>query len=367
LSDPHEMAHKWSPICPPARGLVRPVRMDPSGSDGPTRGQAQRARWRPTSHGFYIPAEVDPTRPEQRVMEQSVRLPEGSAITGWAACRLFRANFFDGIRPDGRTLIPVPLALGDVNQVRADKQVTLLREPLDRSEMTVRYGITCARHLRALFDEARCAENVREATVAIDMMAAAEQVSINQFRRYVEKRPGWRGVAQVRQALDLADERSMSPNETRMRMIWRLEAGFPRPLVNQPVFDRRGRLAGVADLLDVEAGVVGEYDGADHRAARRHSKDVAREEFFRGLGLEYFKVVGPDMRSKGLVPDRMASSRARAKWLTDGQRRWTIEPPPDWPEEPSLDVTLALRELNEEIHRQIERDGNPDPVDLMYL
>ena len=341
--------------------------MDPTGRNGPTRGQTQRSRWRRTSYGFYVPAEVDSTSPEQRIMEQSVRLPDGSAVTSSAACRLLRANFFDGIRPDGRTLIPVALALGDVNQIRGDNQVSLLREPLDRSEMTVRYGIPCVRPLRALFDEARSAENVREATVAIDMMAAAEQTSISQLRLYVENRPGWRGVEQVRQALDLADERSMSPNETRMRLIWLLDAGFPPPLVNQPVFDRHGRLAGIADLLDVEAGVVGEYDGADHRAARRHSKDVAREEFFRGLGLEYFKVVGPDMHSHGLVPERMASTRARATWLTDGQRRWTTEPPPGWPEEPSLDVVLARRELIEETHRQIERDGNPDPRDLMDL
>ena len=341
--------------------------MDPTGRNGPTRGQAQRSKWRRTSYGFYVPAHVDSTRPEQRIMEQSVRLPDGSAVTGGAACRLLRANFFDGIRPDGRTLIPVPLALGDVNQIRGDHLVSLLREPLDRSEITVRYGIPCARPLRALFDEARCAQDVREATVAIDMMAAAELTSISQFGLYVENRAGWRGVEQVRRALDLANERSMSPNETRMRLIWVLDAGFPPPLVNQPVFDRRGRLAGIADLLDVGAGVVGEYDGADHRGARRHSKDVAREEFFRRLGLEYFKVVGPDMRSPGLVPDRMASTRARAAWLTDARRRWTIEPPPGWRDDPSLDVVLARRELNDEMRRQIERDGNPDPRDLMKL
>ena len=300
-------------------------------------------------------------------MEQSVRLPEGSAITGWAACRLHQANFFDGTRPDGRTLLPVPLALGDVNQIRGDNKVSLLREPLDRSEIVMRYGMACVRPLRALFDEARRAEDVREATVAIDMMAAAEQTSISQLRLYVASRRGWRGVQQVRQAMDLANERSMSPNETRMRLIWLLDAGFPPPLANQPIFDRQGALAGIADLLDVEAGVVGEYDGADHRAARRHSQDVAREEFFRRLGLEYFKVVGPDMRSRRLVSDRMESSRARAGWLRDGERRWTIDPPARWRQEPSLDVVLARRDLNEQMHRQIERDGEPDPRDLMNL
>lgn len=183
--------------------------------------------------------------------------------------------------------------------------------------------------MRTPFDEARTAPDLREAVVAIDMMAAAEQASISQMRAYLETRAGWRGEEQVRRAVDLGSERSMSPNENRMRLVWVLDADLPPPLVNQPVLDRRGRLVGIADLLDAEAGVVGEYDGAERRAAKRHSKDVAREEDFRGLGLEYFKVVGPDMRSHGLVADRMAFTRGRATWLTEARRAWTIEPPPD--------------------------------------
>src|SRR3954447_802486 len=68
----------------------------------------------------------------------------------------------------------------------------------------------------------------------------------------------------MRAALDLASEDSRSPNETRMRLVWVLDAGLPVPAVNQPVYDLDGRLLGVADLLDVAAGVVGEYDGEDH-------------------------------------------------------------------------------------------------------
>jgi len=304
---------------------------------------------------------------EQRILEQSVRLPDGGAVTAWAAARLSGANFFDGLRPDGATLIPVPLALGGTSQIRGDGRVSLLRDPLDPTEVTERYGIACTRPRRALFDEARTAPDLREAVVSIDMMAAAEQASISQMRSYVETHAGWRGVQQVRRALELASERSRSPNETRMRLIWVLDAGLPPPLVNQEVFDRHGRLVGVADLLDVQAGVVGEYDGADHRAARRHSKDVAREENFRRLGLEYFKVVGPDMRSHRLVVDRMASTRGRARWQPEGIRAWTIEPPPAWQVEPDLDSLLAYRELMDEMHRQVERDGNPDPRALMNL
>jgi hypothetical protein len=174
-------------------------------------------------------------------------------------------------------------------------------------------------------------------------MAAAELVSLRQLREYVEGCGGVRGVPQVRAALDLASEDSRSPNETRLRLIWELDAGLPRPLVNQEVFDHRGRLLGIPDLLDPVAGVVGEYDGADHRSALRHSADVDRESRFRAVGLEVFRVTGPDIPRRDLVVDRIRASRARARWLPAGKRAWTIEPPPDRP------LELPLHERLEQI------------------
>jgi hypothetical protein len=45
-------------------------------------------------------------------------------------------------------------------------------------------------------------------------------------------------------------------------------------LVNRPVFDQHGHHVATPDLLDVEAGVVGEYDGAMHRGRARHARDA---------------------------------------------------------------------------------------------
>jgi hypothetical protein len=332
--------HRWSPICPPPGNLVRPVRLDPSGVTGPTRGQARGEKWRRTGHGWYVPAHVLDVRPEQRVLEQSVRLPPGGAITGWAACRLWQANFFDGLFTDGRTRMPVPLVIGPDNHIRSDRHITVSRERLVAEEVVVRFGIPCVRELRALFDAMRFAPDRREAVVAMDMMAAALLVSIRQMRGYAATHARWRGVPQVWGALELASERSKSPNEVRMRMVWELDAGLPRPLVNQPVWDHRGNLLGIADLFDAVAGVVGEYDGADHRSAIRHSKDVDREDRFRRHGLEYFKVTGPDMGQVPRVVSRMHSARSRARWLSPAERPWTIEPPAGWEPEQSLDEFL---------------------------
>lgn len=336
--------NKWKPTCPRPTGLVRPVRLDPKGLVGPTRGQARGRRWRQTSHGLYVRAEVDRSVPEQRIIEQSMRLT-GGAITGWASCRMHRAAFFDGLEPDGRTEMPVPLCSSSLSQIRHREGGRLSREMLFPPEIVDILGVPCTTRRRALFDAMRDAPDVREAVVAMDMMAAAELVSISQMQAYVATRSGWRGVQQVRDAMELADEDSRSPSETRMRLIWELDAGLGHPPVNQPVWTLNGRLLGYADLFDPVAGVVGEYDGADHRRAKRQSRDVSREDGFRRCGLEYFKVTGPDMSDRALIVDRMQSTRSRAQWRSPADRRWTLTPPPGWEVALTLDEQFAYREM----------------------
>lgn len=352
--------HRWSPVCDPPQGLVRPVRIDPAGVDGPTRGQARGPGWRQTSYGHYAPSAV-PRTVEQRILEMSVLLPEGGAVTGWASLRLHLANFFDGLAPDGATELPVPLVVGPGRGRRQRDDVRWLEDRLDPDEVTVIHGIPVTTVRRAAFDAMRLAPDVREATVAMDMAAAAGLVSIARMRAYLLTREGWTGVPQVRAALDLADEDSRSPNETRMRLIWVLDAGLPPPMVNKPVFDLTGRLIAIIDLLDFEAGVAGEFDGADHRAAMRHSRDVFREEDCRRHGLEYFKVTGPDLGSVPLVVDRMVSTRSRALWLPPERCRWTIVAPPWWTPDPPLDYLLDMREEAE----RWEREGPPDLRDII--
>jgi hypothetical protein len=333
---------------------VRPVAIDPTGIAGPTRGQTVGPRWRQTSHGFYVPSSVDPDMPEQRIIEASMFLPPQGAVTGWGALRFWRANFFDGLGADRVTRLPVPLIAGRGQARRKRRGVTRLQYPLEPGETVTRHGCRCTRIHRALFDEMRNAPDLREAVVAMDMAAAAELTSIGRMVRYTERFARCGGVGQVREALRLADENSRSPNESRMRLIWQLDAGFPRPMVNREVWDLRGRSLGVVDLFDPVAGVVGEFDGADHRGARRQSDDVDREAGFRDHYLEFFRVTGLDLPNRPRVVRRMASTRGRAKWLTEGQRSWTIVPPPGVEEPASLDAILDERDLVREVHAEWE-------------
>jgi hypothetical protein len=289
---------------------------------------------------------------EQRIVEQAARLPDRGAVTGWAALRLMGGAYFDGSAGGGRTRLPVPLAVGRAGTLKSGRGALVSREPLEESETHLVQRVRCTRPTRALFDEMRRTGDPRAATVDLDMAAAARLVAIWEMADYAAARTTWRRASVVAAALPWADERSRSPAESRMRLVWVLDAGLPPPLCNRPVFDLRGRHLGTPDLLDVETGVVGEYDGAVHLRTVRRARDIARECRFRGTGLEYFTIVGTDLHDGDLVVERMLTTRNRALSL-DRPRGWTIEPPEG--SEPDLSYGEELR-LREWWHQQSHRD-----------
>jgi hypothetical protein len=232
------------------------------------------------------------------------------------------------LRLDGRTRRPVPLLAGPHHRLVPTPESRVSRDRIFAPEIVWRLDVPCAIPTRATFDEMRYADDVCEAVLAFDMMATAGLVTVDEMLGYVAEHPAWEGVEQVRWAMPLVDENSWSPRETWMRLIWERDAGFPHPLCNRPVFTRDGTFIGIPDLLDPEAGVVGEYDGGMHPTSSRRTKDVGREEAFRRVGLEYFEVTGGDIPHRGRIVDRMTWTRGRALWLPESKRRWTLEQPP---------------------------------------
>ena len=120
-----------------------------------------------------------------------------------------------------------------------------------------------------------------------------------------------RGIPAARLAIPLLDGAARSGPGSRFRYVWVVQAGLPPPLVNRGV-DHQGFLAGVADLLDVEAAMVGEYDGAQHRELAHHTADNAREEGLEALNLTVVRATAMD-----LWPGR----RRLVQRLRDGHRR----------------------------------------------
>lgn len=314
----------WFPTCERPAGLVEPLR---AGRDVP-HSVVRGRKWRRVGPALYVPASVDCGVVEQRILEQAARLPASGAVTGWASLRWQGARFFDGLTDGGRTTLPVPLLLG-IGNIRADPRVQISKEALPPGERTVVAGMSCTIPVRAVFDELRRTRNLWSSVAAVDMAAAAHLVTVEGMREYVATRQAWLGVPHARTVLIHASNDSRSPQETRLRLTWVLEAGLPVPLCNQPIFSLSGSFIGMPDLFDPVAGVVGEYDGGHHLEDDQRRADREREELFRDHGLEYFAVVRGDFGRAARVVHRMRAARRRALWLPLDQRAWTLDQP-DW-------------------------------------
>ena len=170
---------------------------------------------------------------EQRILEQGVRLPERGAVTAWASLRWQGARFFDGTERGGRVRLPVPLQCGARGNVRNGPEVVVERgqlPPYDRIEVD---GLGCTTPLRAVFDEIRRRGRLRPGVVAVDMACAARLLTVEELIRYLEIRVAWTGVPLARLVVVLASDHSRSPQETRLRLIWVIDAGLS-PAAVQP-------------------------------------------------------------------------------------------------------------------------------------
>lgn len=339
---------EFSPTCRLPAGLVLPVRLDPEGRTGPTRGQAQGPRWVSVGSGRHRSADA-PAVVEQRILDEAVRLGSRGAVTGWAALRMRGAAFFDGLGRGGAVL-PVPVRTPD-RHLRADPGLDVIRGDAGRRTDVIA-GVRVASPEQALLDHVRSEPDDRELVVALDMAFAARTTSRRRVKEFLATRSRARGVARLRHALDLAHELSRSPGEPRLRLVWVLDAGRPLPLCNRPIFDLDGKHLGTPDLFDPEAGVVGEYNGSIHRRSAAARRDAERDDHFRRHGLETCAVVGSDVHDVARVVERIDATYARALWRSGPDRTWTLTPPPGWPGEVSVDEELDHRDLLRALSRE---------------
>ena len=131
-----------------------------------------------------------------------------------------------------------------------------------------------------------------------------------------------------------------------MRLVWVRRRGLPAP---RSAIARSSTAAGrhiaTPDLLDVESGTYGEYDGcAAPRSARQRARDVTRENDLRNLGLEGFTILSADIPHPGRAVEKMTDARRRARWQPESQRQWTIEPPTWWTPTHTVEMRRRLSE-----------------------
>jgi hypothetical protein len=225
------------PFHPNRPGLVAPVRLDRSGRTGPTRGQAKGSQWRRSSHGFFVPSDIDATKVEQRIVEAAAVIPPGGgAVTGWAALCWLGGTWFRGTTATGD---PLPVDLAMWSNIKEQQGIALCRERLRPDQVTEVDGLLITIPVRSVAFAMRYAANVRHAVAAFDMAAFNDLVSGDELFAYAGLAPraglsGWTGIPACRKATSMVDENSWSPQEVATRLVWQLDAGLPRPLTNPP-------------------------------------------------------------------------------------------------------------------------------------
>ena len=135
--------------------------------------------------------------------------------------------------------------------------------------------------------------------------------------------PGRRGAKTLRDSLALVDDRSDSWWESVLRLIHQL-AGIPIDSQVE-VFDARGAFVARTDLHIVGTVRHPEYDGAEHRLAQRHRKDLRRDKSLSRLGRERFGYTSHEIVNTPTLVVRDAEDALG--WVHDPRRckRWLEE------------------------------------------
>lgn len=115
---------------------------------------------------------------------------------------------------------------------------------------------------------------------------------------------GKRGAAALTEAFARVRARTDSVKETELRLAI-VDFGLPEPSVNVKIFDRRGRLVAIGDLVYEEYRIIPEYDGEQHRLdPGQFFRDVDRREDLAELE---FRII--QFNRSHISPARLASLR----------------------------------------------------------
>ncbi|OBH10205.1 DUF559 domain-containing protein [Mycobacterium sp. E3247] len=166
-------------------------------------------------------------------------------------------------------------------------------ERVSPDEIQLIGGIPATTSARTAFDLA-CRNPTGKAVAAIDALARATGLNVEQVQRLAERYKGHRNIRRARRTLALVDAGAESPRETWLRLLL-IEAGYPRPRTQIPVYGEYGELVAVLDMGWEDVKLAVEYEGDHHRSDRRQfNKDIRRAESLTEAGWTVVRVTAED-------------------------------------------------------------------------
>ena len=254
-------------------------------------------------------------------------IPIEVPLGGWAALRWLGVDALDGrTGPAGATLLPITVCTGPVGRLRSRPGLVVDRSTILAIDLVEHAGVLVTSAERSCLDIMRF-HGVEAGLVAADSTVRAGLTTRERLTAVLARMCGLKGVPQARLAVSLVDGRAESSTESRLRYVWVVEAGLPVPLVNPVVLDLDGRFVARTDLVDPEAGTVGEYDGSQHRELAQHTADNIREEDLEGLNLEVTRSTSLDLwpHRRRLVA-RLQAAHRRGTARDRAKDSWTLRP-----------------------------------------
>lgn len=309
---------------------------------GLLRGTLRGRSWRRVVPGFYVPYDAGIVIENvagkqqrrrittQRILDATPLLGGEAALGTWAAAYIHGADWLDGRDPHTMAELPLDIIARRLKR-RSTNGIAYHCSRLDAPDTWTRDGILITSPRRTTFDGARWATSLEEAVVFVDTMLAFNKIRLADLSGYATEHAGWTGVNQALAACVLSRPGVKSGWETRLRMCWTRDVGLPEPLVNVPIFSRGGDFLGEADLFDPESGLVGEYDGSQHREVAQHHSDNIREEKFESANLLVVRADKVDIRDeRELLRHRLRASHRRGQLRDRNQDDWTLAQPEWW-------------------------------------
>jgi hypothetical protein len=272
----------------PARAFVpselrtRPFTIAEARRAGLSERQLQGASWRRLSNGVYAWAHLADTSLLQ-LMALRQRLPAGAAFSDRTA------GWIHGL--DLPACDPVEAVVPPECGVSARSGIYVRRAPLPREDVVERKSLPVTAPLRTVTDLGRRLPLI-DAVTAIDMALHDRLVDLDELRIAAADCGAIPGSARLRRAIDLAEPKTESPMETRLRLLLIL-AGLPRPCAQVSLLDERGRFLGRPDLLYRDQCLVIEYDGGVHRETLVN--DDRRQNRLLGAGYRVLRFTAPDV------------------------------------------------------------------------
>ena len=201
---------------------------------------------------------------------------------------------------------PIEVTVGRDVPIRARAGVRLRRAALSEPDVVTRQGFRTTSAMRTVCDLGSRVDAVAS-VVAVDMALHAGLVQLSELATHVVTHAGDKGIKRLRRSVLLADPRSESPMETRVRMEL-IRARLPRPCVQAELRDATGQFLGRADLYYPDRRLVIEYDGENHKD--RLVADLRRQNALVNAGYHILRFTIADLREPGSVAAHVRRARA---------------------------------------------------------